>query len=156
MNKLVIGVDPGKDGAIAYYGPHVKGLYKMPEEHELHNFLLHVRSEYTNEETEVVAYLEKVGGYVGAKQPGAAMFNFGRNYGFVLGTLQTMGIRTILVRPAEWQKGIPGLRKRGKAVEKKVRKRAICDEACRRWPMIKVPLYGADAVMISEWGMRQP
>ena len=48
--------------------------------------------------------IEKVGGYVGEKQPGSAMFNFGDINGFVRGVIKTHGIPVELVTPQNWQK----------------------------------------------------
>jgi len=152
-NDLTIAIDPGSGGAIAWRGKRTAGLFKMPPESELMGKLDEI---IVNESCCIPTfYLEKVGGFVGAKQPGSRMFSFGRNYGFILGILHAMGHRTVLVRPLEWQKGIPGVRVKGKAVDKAVRKRAIKEEATRLWAPLKVTLYAADAAMICEWGMKQ-
>jgi hypothetical protein len=52
---------------------------------------------------EAVAFVEEVGGYIGKAQPASSAFKFDRNFGFILGVLQTLGIRLELVRPQRWQ-----------------------------------------------------
>jgi hypothetical protein len=93
-----------------------------------------------------VAYIEQVGGFIGKPQPGSAMFKFGQNYGRWLGILETLEIRTVLVRPQTWQKTI-GL---GSTLKGPDRKRALRDIAKRLYPSHNVTLANCDALLILE------
>jgi hypothetical protein len=93
-----------------------------------------------------VAYIEQVGGFIGKPQPGSAMFKFGQNYGRWLGILETLEIRTVLVRPQVWQKTI-GL---GSTLKGPERKRALRDIAKRLYPQHGVTLANCDALLILE------
>jgi hypothetical protein len=93
-----------------------------------------------------VAYIEQVGGFIGKPQPGSAMFKFGQNYGRWLGILETLEIRTVLVRPQTWQKTI-GL---GSTLKGPDRKRALRDIAKRLYPTHNVTLANCDALLILE------
>ena len=76
------------------------------------------------------------------------MFNFGRNFGFLLGTLAGLYIRTELITPQKWQKALGlGTSKGMKPTEWKNKLKA---EAPRLFPDIKVTLKTADALLILE------
>ena len=96
-------VDPGKNGGIAVRYPCDNVLaFRMPAtEGDLRDLFVRLY----NPDNATVAYVEKVGGYIGGPgAPGSAMFNFGRNHGFTLGVLSALYIRTELITPQQWQK----------------------------------------------------
>ena len=99
---------------------------------------------------ETVCVLEAVGGYVGVRQPGSAMFKFGENSGFMKGVVQTLGIKLVLVRPQTWQKAF-GLGTASGCASKTVWKNKLKAEAQRRFPHLTVTLKTADALLILEW-----
>ena len=145
--KTQFAIDPGKSGGIAvrYPGANVQA-YKMPAtEGDLRDLFVRLY----NPDNATVAYVEKVGGYIGGPgAPGSAMFNFGRNHGFTLGLLSALYIRTELITPQQWQKRLSlGTSKGMKPTEWKNKLNA---EAQRRFPDIKVTLYTADALLILE------
>lgn len=149
MNTRVIGIDPGACGALAYILDDKVVVHKTKDCDPLDAL---ADTDPLNEYgTGRVAYIEEVGGYVGKPQPGSAMFKFGRQYGYWLGLLRAMGVRTILVKPQVWQKGLSGLQ--GKKSQE--RKRALRDEAARRFPNVKVTLANCDALLIADYGRRQ-
>jgi hypothetical protein len=94
--------------------------------------------------------MEHVGGYIaGAKLPGSSMFKMGHNAGYWEGALSALGVKVIRIRPQEWQKGITGITgKKGPD-----RKRALRDEAIRRFPQLKPTLQTCDALLIAEHGI---
>ncbi len=145
--KTQFAVDPGKSGGIAVRYPCDNVLaFRMPDtEGDLRD--LFVRLYNPNNPT--VAYVEKVGGYIGGPgAPGSAMFNFGRNHGFTLGLLSALYIRTELITPQQWQKRLSlGTSKGMKPTEWKNKLKA---EAQRRFPDMTVTLYTADALLILE------
>lgn len=101
----------------------------------------------------VVAYLERIGGFIAGKGlPGSSMFKMGDNFGFWRGALEALQVRTILVAPQTWQKGLPYLDGK-KGAE---RKRALRNEAKRRFPALPgITLDTCDALLIADYGVRQ-
>ena len=92
------------------------------------------------------AFVEEVGGYIGRPQPGSAMFKFGRNFGYILGTLSALDIPVTLIKPQKWQKQL-GLGT-SKGMTKTQWKNKLKAEAQRRHPKLKVTLMTADALLI--------
>lgn len=143
----MIAIDPGASGGIA--SVTINGMVdaiKMPEtEGDVLNKLKNLRTYHDT------LILEQVGGYVGgAGSPGSAMFNFGRNFGFLLGVAMTLGYRIIMVRPQAWQKGL-GLGN-SKGMSKTEWKNKLKAEAQRRFPKLSVTLSTSDALLILEYG----
>jgi len=103
----------------------------------------------------LVAYVEEVGGYCGAAMPGSAMFNFGRNFGFILGVLAARGIRVELVKPQKWQKhfGLGTVKESGGKTPWKNKLKA---KAQQLFPHLDITLKTADALLILEYGGKQP
>jgi hypothetical protein len=95
-----------------------------------------------------VCYIEKVGGYIGGKgAPGSAMFNFGRNVGFLHGLIAASKTRVIEVPPQRWQKTI------GAGTSKthgKGWKSHLKGLAQQRQPSLNITLKTADAVLLLE------
>lgn len=97
MDKLFIGVDPGKDGCFAVIDGGGKPVFRV----------------FFNEDGYVdavkaygirasLAILEHVGGIPGQSAPAA--FNFGDNFGFIRGLLRMYNVPYELVRPQKWKK----------------------------------------------------
>ena len=100
--KRILAIDPGLSGGLAHYGPSGVTLDAMPTTDADVRDLVLDRLGVSD-----VVFIEKVGGYVGGKgAPGSAMFNFGRNVGFLHGLISSRKIRTIEVPPQTWQKTI--------------------------------------------------
>lgn len=101
---ITIGIDPGVNGAIAFMengyflSVHDMPLIKEGSKNQVDPYALAriIRSRKVTS-----ANVEKVGAMPG--QGVTSMFNFGRSYGVILGTLGAMNIYTNLVRPAEWK-----------------------------------------------------
>lgn len=101
---ITIGIDPGVNGAIAFMengyflSVHDMPLIKEGNKNQVDPYALAriIRSRKVTS-----ANVEKVGAMPG--QGVTSMFNFGRSYGVILGTLGAMNIYTNLVRPAEWK-----------------------------------------------------
>jgi hypothetical protein len=137
--KTIIAIDPGASGAMAWLADFESVATTAFDVEQLRT----LRALY---ETDLVAYVEQVGGYIGKPQPGSAMFKFGTSYGRALGALEALRIRTVLVRPQVWQKTI-GL---GSTLKGPERKRALRDVAKRLWPSNNVTLANCDALLILE------
>ena len=145
MNTL-IAIDPGKSGGIAWVTPDgfTNGC-PMPDTEG--DVLDRLRELAIYQPT---AYVEEVGGYCGAGQPGSAMFTFGRGFGFILGCLMSMGVSVVLVKPQKWQKHF-SLGTSREAGSKADWKRKLKAEAQRRYPTVDVTLKTADALLILDY-----
>ena len=147
---ITIAIDPGASGGIAVHdhtdiirrGGFV-GAHNMPEtERDLTELL----KDLTHDHGSAKAFVEEVGGYIGRPQPGSAMFKFGRNFGYILGTLSALDIPVTLIKPQKWQKQL-GLGT-SKGMTKTQWKNKLKAEAQRRHPKLKVTLMTADALLI--------
>lgn len=145
MSTRIIAIDPGAGGALAF----AHGLSVVVHLTKKTPQLDAVEDALTGAER-VVAYVEQVQGHIGKPQPGSAMFKFGQSFGYWLGLLAAFHVRTVLVRPQTWQKGLIGSTLKGAD-----RKRALRDEAARRFPQVKVTLDNADALLLLDYAQRQ-
>jgi hypothetical protein len=93
---LVAGIDPGKAGAIA-----VVKNGKL-----IHKTLLKdcVARYWLKERGVKVVYIEQAQSF--PKQGIASAFNYGRDFGYLLGTLAGSGMAIHMIRPAVWAKRI--------------------------------------------------
>jgi hypothetical protein len=148
-NLTTIGIDPGANGALCFVTHSgltiIHRTSKTPPLEALQDAVTCAGAE------NCVAYLEKIGGFIAGKGlPGSSMFKMGHSAGYWEGMLAFAGVRTIYVRPQEWQKGISGTT----GTKGADRKRALRDEAIRRHPTLKPTLETADALLIADYGMR--
>lgn len=150
MSHLIIGIDPGKTGAIAVLGPdgQLRGLLDMPiingevDATGLAGVLVHL-------EAPCVTFVEKV--HSMPKQGVKSTFSFGQNYGTILGVIGTLQLPLVKVRPQDWK---PTFRLTGKD------KDASRQLALEMWPEardeLRLKKHGgrADAALIAEHGRR--
>jgi hypothetical protein len=101
---------------------------------------------------ETTCFVEDIPKFTGAKLPGSSVAVMFRNFGFICGALAALRIRTILVRPQEWQKGY-SLGTARSCESKTEWKNKLKGEAQRRYPWADVTLKTADALLILEHGM---
>lgn len=142
----ILAIDPGASGGMAASGQNIVAWPMPSTEGDICDAIKTVAPD--------VCYLEKVGGFVaGNAAPGSAMFNFGRNFGFILGVLSALGTRTVLVTPQAWQKAL-GLGHRDKDTDKAAWKNKLKAEAWRLYPALKPTLKTADALLILEFARR--
>lgn len=144
--KRILAIDPGLSGGIAHYANNRVVVEPMPDtDGDVREVMINYLSQSD------VVYIEKVGGYIGGKgAPGSAMFNFGRNVGFLHGLIAASKTRVIEVPPQRWQKTI------GAGTSKthgKGWKSHLKGLAQQRQPSIHITLKTADAVLILEHAM---
>jgi hypothetical protein len=155
MNRTIIAIDPGKSGGIAYKIDNAQQVasLSMPEtEGDILETICHVHEGSTDPRA-AVAYIEQVGGFIkGRPAPGSAMFNFGRNFGYLIGVLQALRFRIELVRPQDWQKDFALGVSNG---DKTAWKNKLKQRAQQLFPEQKVTLHTADALLILEYGKRR-
>lgn len=140
-----IAIDPGVSGGVAWVTPAGRDCFPMPKTEA--DLVLALRDIQLYDP---VAFVEEVGGFIGKQQPGSRMFKFGRNFGFILGALQALGIRTVLIKPQKWQKELSMGTSKGMTPTQW--KNKLKAEAQRRFPNLKVTLKTADALLILEAG----
>lgn len=177
--NLILAIDPGASGGIAFYSPVGLEAHKMPATpKDACEILTTAKGIAKVNDFQIKCYMEQVGGYVGGVgQPGSAMFNFGRNFGQLEGFLIALGIPFELVPPKTWQAAVrlhfspvhkgdySGMDAAQHKAEKKrvsnlnsARKRdnknKIKERAQGLFPALKVTLNTADALMILEYGIK--
>lgn len=152
MNKRTIALDPGAKGAVAVIWECGKPeIFKYEDTQQAKELLIDLST--AEDGIAITAFLEEPATQVflpGGKVMHAAKLQ--RSLGRLEGLLLALEIRTILVKPKEWQKGISGLDK----AKGQDRKRKLREEAARLFPSTKPTLLTADALLIAEWGRRQP
>lgn len=146
--KRILAIDPGMSGGVAHHGPSGVHTFPMPStDADIRELVL------TWLGVSDVVYIEKVGGYIGGKgAPGSAMFNFGRNVGFLHGLIASTKTRVIEVTPQSWQKTI------GTGISKTYGtkwKAHLKQLAQQRQPKADITLKTADAVLILEHAIIQ-
>lgn len=95
MNRLYIGIDPGKTGALAIIDGENVSVYPFDKETYISELKIAAH-------LPCVCCLEHVGAMPGNGT--VAMFNFGYNAGGLDWCLSTLGIPFELVRPQKWKK----------------------------------------------------
>ena len=98
-NKVFLGIDPGKTGAMVLYSD-VGGILGFSDYTNMVFLNERIRGwheEYTN----ILGVIEQVHAFPGQGVTG--MFNFGANYGFWQGVLLGNGIPYGIVSPQRWQ-----------------------------------------------------
>ena len=145
--QLILGVDPGANGAVAwmnhgeYHATPFTGLTEL-ETLELFEGL----------GTNSFAYLERVHSMPG--QGVASTFKFGVNYGGLRMALIAAGIGFETVTPSTWQRKMSCLSKGDKKVTR-AKAQELFPEVSITGRGVKAPTHAvADALLIAEYGRR--
>ncbi len=150
----ILAIDPGQSGGVAVAQFGKTDCHAMPPTPgDLLALLRDIQRAADIERSALVCVLEEVNGFAGKAQPGSAMFTFGKQFGFIQGVVQALGIRLELVRPQVWQKAF-GLGTAARCASKTEWKNKLKAEAQRRFPHLKVTLSTADALLILDYAMR--
>ena len=98
---VYIGVDPGKNGGLAW----IKDSGKAEAERlNIETLASRLRVITGNGSIPSKCYVERV--HSMPKQGVASTFSFGTNYGFILGVLTAVGVNYELVQPSVWKKAM--------------------------------------------------
>ena len=146
---LFIGIDPGKQGAIAVLdgAGTVLSIRKFADaqtEGRIALVIMDAIAEYPEDEIKA-ATIEKVGAM--PRQGVASMFTFGRVYGEAWAGLVVTQCRVVGVTPVQWQRELRLPRREDTPNHKKTLKQM----AEARWGR-SFTLAECDAVWIAEWG----
>lgn len=144
--KRILAIDPGASGGIAHFANNRVVVEPMPDtDGDVREVMINYLSQSD------VVYIEKVGGYIGGKgAPGSAMFNFGRNVGFLHGLIASMLTRCIEVPPQRWQKTIQAGNSKTHGTRWKAHLKQLAQQ---RQPSLGITLKTADAILILEHAM---
>lgn len=146
MRRLIIGIDPGKNGGIALMNEAfvVLEARKMPETCvDLRDTI----EEYKQQGADV-AYLEQVHAMPSDGKVG--LFSFGQGFGRLQQVLADCRLRTVEVSPGTWQKTLGLTKKKGDTSDHKKNLKA---RAQQLFPDVKVTNYNQDALLIAYYGL---
>ena len=142
----IIAFDPGKGGGLAHLAPGSKDedivLRRWTVEHEFTDYVRTINPAGYD------AVVEDVPVHVSTATSHASSFKLGYNFGYIVGTLRSMGFKTHLVKPREWQKGLSGLRPKMGYTDRKL---CLKDNAARMYPTLKITHATADALLVLDW-----
>ena len=101
MKTFFIGIDPGKNGGIAWIDAEDGVIHALPfDERKLRELCADLYHTESNQRT--VCCLEKVGARPG--QGVVSMFNFGHNVGYIKGVLEAFQIPYQEIPPQKWKR----------------------------------------------------
>ena len=153
----VIGIDPGKDGAVVLVGTAgaLLEMWRVPK----------VGKDYN--ELGMVQLMARLAG-MGAKRAAIESFiampglgsktlvSIGLGHGLWRGAMVAAGLGYEIIRPQDWQAGIPGRKdSKGKSLKGADMKNVLKAEAIRRWPKIEQHSGICDAALIAEFYRRR-
>lgn len=148
MSDVLMAIDPGKSGGIAYRNHLGVFAVKMPETiQELFMFLEGFKASHT------VVMMEKVGKHrLGNSAQSSA--TFAKHVGHLEMALVAAELPTYEVTASSWMKEVvPGRPKGVDPKQVRDRKNYIKDQMQRRHPHLKVTLATADALGILEYAV---
>lgn len=159
--KVFVGIDPGKDGALAVLGYREAPILVPFGEPEYANQLRRIApffiatgaegAEGAVEQRETFAVVEHVSAMPG--QGVTSCFSFGRNFGFILGLLTAFRIPYELVRPQKWKKVFSCTSDKNTSIE--VAQRMFPGVDLRRTPRCAKPHDGiCEALLMAEYARR--
>jgi hypothetical protein len=150
--KVFIGIDPGKDGAMAILGychsPVIAPFDEIGYVGWLRRLVEESRYEVSSEFFCVVEHVNAMPG-----QGVTSCFSFGQNFGFILGLLTAFRIPYELVRPQKWKKEFGCTSDKNTSIE--VAQRLFPNTDLRRTPQCRKPHDGiAEALLMAEYARR--
>ena len=147
MKTLFIGIDPGKNGGIAFIDTEDGILSTVPYSDEALIDLCN-DTKYRG----AICCLEKVGAMPG--QGVVSMFNFGQSVGYIKGVLEAFRIPYQEVSPQRWKKEFGITSDKSTAIE--VCKRLFPDVNLLATEKCKKPHDGmAEALLMAEYARRK-
>jgi hypothetical protein len=150
--SIIIGIDPGTNGGIAWITDGKPCVEKMPDTlQDLWELIQDIATNGTPTDRLLKAvcgckaYLEQV--HSSPQMGVKSAFTFGNGFGHLEMALTAAGIPFERVRPQVWQKAMGCMTKGDKNVSKR--------RAQELFPSIKVNHYIADALLIAAYGAKQ-
>lgn len=144
-DKLWIGVDPGKSGAIAFVTDGWSEPWFVKNNETLTDLVDTVRDSLKNGSTsDTFAVIEKV--HSSPQMGVRSAFTFGESYGQLTALLVALGIPYEVIRPQLWQKSMQCLTGGDKNITKA--------KAQALYPKMKITHANADALLIATYCKR--
>lgn len=141
---LIIGIDPGKNGAVAF--SHYVGKETIEaNRHTPLDIAGFIENRVKHYGPKVMCYIERVQAM--PKDGRSSAFKFGTNFGTYLGILTALKVPFTYVAPGTWQRVMGCLSKGDKNVTKR--------KAQELFPGHKITHANADALLIAEYGYRK-
>lgn len=150
--KVFIGIDPGKDGALAVLG-YREAPILVPFNEDGYASWLRCLTLATRNDVggSVFCVVEHVGAMPG--QGVTSCFSFGQNFGFILGLLTAFCVPCELVRPQRWKKEFGCTSDKNTSI--KVAQRLFPGVDLRRTPKCQKPHDGmAEALLMASYAKR--
>lgn len=148
---IYIGIDPGKNGAMAVIGPELTRIRVHPFDEKNYDKILWFTGMTTIREN-CFCCLERVGAM--PKQGVTSTFSFGENYGFIKGLLTAYSIPFELVTPQKWKKEFGVTRDKNTSIS--VCKRLFPDVDLRKTDRCRKDHDGkAEALLLAEYARRK-
>lgn len=158
---MILGIDPGLNGALAFYEPMFDELeivdmptveYKIGKRNhrqiDAHK-LAHIIAKRDQKGELDLAYLEFVSA---SPQMGVtSAFNFGKGYGVVIGVLAGQGVPYTPVRPSVWK---PSMNCPADKAAARLRASELMPQFAHLWPLAKHD-GRAEATLIARYGSKQ-
>jgi len=152
MSKTVIGIDPGKNGGIAWISGGKACVEKMPDTlQDLWDLILDIRDGGEPQQRidkaifGQAAYIEQV--HSSPQMGVKSAFSFGNSFGHLEMALTAAGIPFERVRPQTWMKELSCLTGGDKNVTKR--------RAQELFPQLRLTHATADALLIAHYGTKQ-
>ena len=142
--KLILGIDPGKMGAMAVITKDDALAYKFPK--DLKDLYIMVKMHVDKYKVQdITVLIEHVHSFPTDSRPSA--FSFGRNLGHWEGVLSSFELDIDTVPPRTWQDyyDIPIIK------NKHERKHWLKNKAMELFPDIKITLANCDALLIANY-----
>jgi hypothetical protein len=138
MNDILIAIDPGKNGGLAWRTS--TGVHIEPMPATVHDLVILI-SRIVGPFGAGDCIIERV--HSMPHDSGKAAFSFGENFGMIQGVLASYGVSYRFVTPQQWQKKLGTL-----PADKADRKHAIRALMQQRYPQLikKITLKTADAL----------
>ena len=158
MKKMIIGIDPGKNGGIAVaYNGKIHTATKMPRTpNDLLEFFIHLGFPGVLARCQVSVYIENV--HAMPTDTPSRAFTFGQGLGQIEGILAAMGLydapdRYFKVAPQTWMKSLNMKKTEEEKDNKELWKRRLKALATDLHPHLNPTLSTADAILITAYGV---
>ena len=155
MSPLIIGIDPGKSGGIAYTDPESGKAIAVSMPDSPSDIVVFLKA--CVKEGATTIFIEQlprfVAGAGGKGPPGSRVAVLFENFGIILGAAMAFGLSVVRVDPKRWQLE-HGLGTANSCASKTIWKNKLKARAQELFPDLKVTLKTADALLIWEYGRR--
>lgn len=171
---IVVGIDPGLDGAICRMHDDTERVWDMPTHEVVRNgkarrqlnaealallLGLDVFDAYDGDKGQAIAFVEAA--QASTQMGVSSAFAYGVGFGLVLGVLAHLGVPVVLVSPARWKKRMGIAKKGSRELGEEPDKRSALDLARALYPRLGEQLAlkkhdgRAEAVLLAHYGWEQ-